>query len=251
MPIPNTQTLKPKICLRCGKQFQPNTPRRMYCSDTCKRGTSNCKVCGKSFVMHGNTTGRYCSRECWYKSGDAKLYTGVECPVCHKVFSAKSPDQKFCSTSCAGKGKRKQDYPKQCSNCGKEIPFNYYGKVYCSDDCRRDGIRSHYDWRKTAKPSGAKRQDKQGYVSVKIGRQWRREHHVVMEQKLGRPLEKNERVHHINGIRNDNRPENLELWQDAHPPGVRKLDAIKDAIEKLLPNEKEELLQWLRQLSLA
>jgi hypothetical protein len=33
-----------------------------------------------------------------------------------------------------------------------------------------------------------------------------------MENKLGRKLQRHESVHHINGIRNDNRLENLELW---------------------------------------
>lgn len=37
------------------------------------------------------------------------------------------------------------------------------------------------------------------------------EHDLVLEEKLGRRLESNEVAHHINGVRNDNRPENLEV----------------------------------------
>jgi hypothetical protein len=76
--------------------------------------------------------------------------------------------------------------------------------------------------------------DRNGYVlisgrghpnSEKGGRI--REHILIMSKYLSRPLRKGEQVHHKNGIRNDNRIENLELWSTSHPSGQRVEDKIK------------------------
>lgn len=55
------------------------------------------------------------------------------------------------------------------------------------------------------------------------------EHTVVMSRKIGRPLRPGENVHHKNGVRADNRPENLELWRKVQPTGSRVADLIEHA----------------------
>lgn len=76
-------------------------------------------------------------------------------------------------------------------------------------------------------PFGAKRITGKGYVFFKTCKGWIQEHRLIMEVYLGRFLDPNEAVHHLNGNRQDNRLENLELMDAVqhtrmHHIGIRR-----------------------------
>ena len=90
-------------------------------------------------------------------------------------------------------------------------------------------------WLKFCADLGATHLTQNGYVMIKVLNEfergtWRQQHRVVMEEHLGRPLLTDEVVHHKNGVRTDNRIENLELWVKSQPPGQRVVDRLTDAI---------------------
>ncbi len=61
-----------------------------------------------------------------------------------------------------------------------------------------------------------------GYVNRRLKPGvWVGEHVLVMESVLGQRLPEGASVHHKNGVRDDNAPENLEAWSSAHPSGQR------------------------------
>jgi len=143
------------------------------------------------------------------------------CVACKSTFTPSSNHRK-CPKCRASEGK------KPCPTCGKLMDR----KSKSCWECTEPDLRN---WK------GGKTTHKQGYPMILCQNHPRTssknkyvfEHILVMEEFLGRLLKSGENVHHKNGVKDDNRIENLELWIKPQPTGIRSTDAVKWAIEIL------------------
>lgn len=139
-----------------------------------------------------------------------------------------------CQTPVARRRTRCEEHESSCDVAGCSRP-RYQRQRWCSmHHARRFRSGDVGEAAPVERYHGIWKKNKDGYVvRHKKGGGYEAQHRMVMENILGRPLLPEETVHHINGVRDDNRPENLELWSTYQPRGQRVRDKVAWAKEIL------------------
>ena len=194
-------------CIKCGTEVRrspsviaKNKGGKFYCSLACAGRKSGrprtkphrvCPQCSDEFYPT-NSGSRFCSKKC-YDAFQRRNRIERTCAHCKRTFGVKLSEERKATGSSTGKGVR--FCSKRCESLGK---------------FKRGLDRWHND-----KPL---RVNRQGYVYAwqpdhpdAHSNGWILEHRLVAAQKLGRSLRADEQVHHVNGDKQDNRPENLSV----------------------------------------
>jgi hypothetical protein len=236
-------------CQVCAQGFVTIDASQRCCSRTCAQATKRvglalrrCQGCGAAFETKDKRQ-VFCGHSCAATAMHARrsvTTAGANDDLVNRdnpLFSLDTDGQWWYRPTGSP---RTRAYIETCSECGRRFLVSIFHRRHgqetprCSRQC---GIRAavkagrkqrsghlHHKW------TGGRRVVRGGYIQMLVPnhpslmgtkRKYVLEHRLVMEQELGRFLFSHEQVHHKNGIRDDNRPENLELWAHQQPSGQR------------------------------
>ncbi len=223
-----------KSCSVCNTKFSTtqnriDEGRGKYCSKKCywkgksgsirdKKGIyESCKICGKQFYVFPYLVGKQkcCSSECFHKS---RIGISLNCGIkkgdtaWNKGKSLSEEHKRKLSESHMGKTRPKKRLLNTCIVCKKEFIHHLSkSRKYCSGECYANGkinkskIRIECGYRFIYMPDHpfAGKQSRKNYVQ---------EHRVVCEKHLKRSIFEHEIIHHIDGDKLNNSPENLYVF---------------------------------------
>jgi hypothetical protein len=199
------------ICKECKKEFEFIRKNRIFCSDRCARENRKLKeppqkkVCPTCKIQK--------NREDFWTSKGKASGLHFECRTCGTEKLKNKPDEWKVKEKIRHKIKSRK-------KLGLSVDLSISYKRAKNQDSWKSMSNGYIIIGRPNHPN-----------SRKSGMMF--EHVFVMSEYLKRSLAKHENVHHKNGLRYDNRIENLELWSTSQPSGQRVDDKIKWCIEFL------------------
>ncbi|WP_328333349.1 hypothetical protein [Streptomyces sp. NBC_00455] len=260
-------------CARCRLSFKATggqveaqqAGRPVYCSRDCQRAANlvelGCAACGEKVVRRRadvRGTRAFCNAACRGRASKPKTGATKSCDECgndYYVIKALATTSRYCSARCKKDAARSSKVTRNCDSCGTSYTrsLSQAGR-FCSQTC-------HIAYR-TGNGKGYINEDGYRVISQGGGKSAKGEHRLAVEQLLGRLLLPTETVHHVNGVRHDNRTDgplvmdergrlrsgNLELWSHSHPRGQEigpKLDHARSLLALYgTPDEQDRYAEY-------
>jgi len=197
-----------------------------------KKVSCYCIICNKFIGKYFPSVLRQtCSKEC-YRKFISKQTKGEKNPN----YKGKKWLGTHVANRCPHCGELKVEQSKYCKKCRMNFFNPFKGKKHSKSSLEKIGRASKKMWKEKQKEiEGRKHKDSLGYIKVlnyshpnsKYNHVF--EHVLIMSKQLGRPIKSEERIHHINGDKTDNRIENLYLCSD-----LREHQNVHHSLDKLL-----------------